>query len=234
MRYGRGRSRSSSAKIAMSYRRRPLGQRMALARSLTIASKPAPSTAANQRWYPSGPDIRARSTGRDVPAARAPTSSRAAATWSAGRPTAVAKSLPVPAGITPNGTPVPATAWTARWTVPSPPTATSAAAPSATARAHAASASAAVWASSTTTSRPPVRSADRAAVTDDSCRPRPAVGPRSTATRPDMVGDPTCCRRRSGTANPTWTSRPARPARSATPRRRSGWRTAAAGPGDGR
>ena len=71
-----------------------------------------------------------------------------------GTPTSVAKSLPVPTGTTPNGTPVPATAWSARCTVPSPPTATSAPAPSATAARHASSASAALAAVSGRTCRP--------------------------------------------------------------------------------
>src|SRR6266511_3253055 len=110
IRYRRGRSRISSAKIAMSYRRGPRGNRIRLARSLTIASNPAPSTAPNQRTCPSGPVSRARSTARVRPCLTASAIPSAAASGATGTPTSAAKSLPVPAGTTPNGMPVPATA----------------------------------------------------------------------------------------------------------------------------
>src|SRR4051794_4482479 len=52
-----------------------------------------------------------------------------------GHPCSRAWSLPVPAGMTPSGVPVPVTADSARWIMPSPPTTTSASTPPATASA---------------------------------------------------------------------------------------------------
>src|SRR5439155_1633318 len=81
-------------------------------------------TAANQRWRPSGPVSRARSSLVVRPAASAAATASAAASGCTGTPASAAKSLPEPAGTIPNGTPVPATACSARCMVPSPPTAT--------------------------------------------------------------------------------------------------------------
>src|SRR5256714_6273606 len=88
----------------------------------------------------------------------------------------------------PNVTRVPATAWSARCTVPSPPTATTAEAPASTAAWQALAAWAPLAAATGSIGRPAADSRSRTAGSVPRCRPRPAVGLTRTATGPPAIG----------------------------------------------
>ena len=220
----RGRSCSSSAKIAMSYRRRSLGQRIAFARSLTIASKPAPARAANHRWYPVRPGH-----ARQVDRPGRPPVRRGAAAGGA-RPDRTGcrprwRSRLVPAGITLNGTRCSAAALTARWTVPSPLMATSARRDHvATARAHCGPSLGRGVVASTDdlvaagSAAPPAAPADGSAVRHDTRRWTHAARGAEAVLRSQHCHRGSAMARGftvvvvvSGTSNPSAEHRPARP-----------------------
>src|SRR5437868_8848513 len=174
-RKGIGRKTLNSWARASRYLAMPGGQLSALARSLTLESNPQQTTPANHSCAP----ILAASTVRG----RIRRTVSAAADGSAtGRPRAPAMSLPVPAGMMPSGTPVPATACTARWASPSPPKATSASGPAATARRARSRASSALVPTITDTSAPPSRRRRSTGASSRRARPPRAVGLNSRAS----------------------------------------------------
>src|SRR5256714_11606875 len=88
----------------------------------------------------------------------------------------------------PNVTRVPATAWSARRTVPSPPTAPTAEAPGSTGAWQALAAWAPLAAATGSIGRAAADSRSRTAGSVPRCRPRPAVGLTRTATGPPAIG----------------------------------------------
>ena len=145
---------------------------MRLPRSLTRESKPEARTVPNQV-----PFTRPRSTSRSRAPLRASAISRPAAAGSrTGSPRARAKSFPVPAATRPSGVRVPATAWRARFAMPSPPTAIRAPVPPSTAARARVRASSAFSPRTVRTENPAARNAEAAGCAAWAPRPRPAVG----------------------------------------------------------
>ena len=104
--YGRAVNVRSSASIAVMYRAVPRGQRMELALSFTLESKPLESTPRNQRDVPSAVVTLATSTATMGEEAKVAAMSSA---LPFGMPKVLAMSLPVPHGSTPKADDVPTT-----------------------------------------------------------------------------------------------------------------------------